>query len=169
MTPQETFNKGLALKLEGNEEFKKGNYKESLAKYYSAILHLKTVGGNKHKAQFDKRSNEQLALIYNNMAAVNLKQENWVRAKENAQKSLELDSTNMKAKFRLAQANMRQNYLDEAEPLLKEVLAANPGDRAVLDEMENFKKQSKSMEDKEKATYQKMMAKLNDEVIDIEK
>ncbi|SAL96400.1 hypothetical protein [Absidia glauca] len=167
MTPQETFDKGMVFKAEGNEAFKNQNYKEALGKYYNAILHLKTVGGNKNKEQFDAKSNEQLALIYNNMAAVSIKQENWPRATENCKKSLELNSNNMKAKFRLAQSYIRQKDLDKAEPLLTEVLKANPDgnnaclDSAVKQEMALFKKQTKSMDGKEKLIYQKMMSKMN--------
>ncbi|KAI8096940.1 uncharacterized protein BX664DRAFT_325231 [Halteromyces radiatus] len=163
MTPQETFDKGVSLRLEGNELFKKAEYKEALTKYYHAILHLRTVGGQKNKAEFEANSNEQLVMIYNNMAAVNIKQNNWIRAMENSKKALELDGKNVKAKFRLAQAYMQQNDIDKAEPLLAQVLAVNPDDAAVKLEIAKLKKQSKSQEGKQKLVYQKMMAKMAQE------
>ncbi|ORZ21548.1 hypothetical protein BCR42DRAFT_407790 [Absidia repens] len=161
MTPDETFAKGLDLKAEGNEHFKKGEYKEALTKYYHAILHLRTVGGNKQKEKFDAESNKQLALIFNNMAAVNIKQKNWKRAMENAKKSLELSPDSIKAKFRLAQSYLHQNELDKAEPLLNEVLASNPDDVLVRQEIVNFKEKAKSLDSKEKQIYQRMLSKMS--------
>ncbi|CAO3632665.1 unnamed protein product [Cunninghamella echinulata] len=159
-SPEENFEKGVALRYEGNEFFKKGEYKEALTKYYHAILYLKTVGGQKNKEEYDKRSNEQLVFIYNNMCAVHMKQCNWDRVIQYSKKVLELDKENTKAKFRMAQAYLGKKDLDNAEPLLKEVSKRDPNDPAVKKELARFEKLTDASEGKEKQVYRNMMSKM---------
>ncbi|CAO3630099.1 unnamed protein product [Cunninghamella blakesleeana] len=162
-SPEETFQKGVALRLEGNEAFKRGEYKEALTKYYHAILHLKTVGGQKNKEEYTPRSNEQLVFIYNNMCAVHMKQSNWERVIQYSKKVLELDKENAKAKFRMAQAYLGKKDLDKAEPLLKEIAKISPDDAAVKKELANFEKLTGVSLVKEKQVYRNMMSKMFEE------
>ncbi|CEP13642.1 hypothetical protein [Parasitella parasitica] len=76
-TAQDNFDKGVQLRLEGNEAFKKQEFKQALTHYYNALLHLKAVGGQKEEAKFKQQSTEQLIMIYNNMSNVFAKQERW--------------------------------------------------------------------------------------------
>lgn len=97
-----------------------------MTNYYNALLHLKDVGGTKHKDEFKAISEAQLVMIYNNMSAVFAKQERWDRVLFYAKKANELDSTNSKSKFRMGQAYLQLENIEKAKELLEEVLAINP-------------------------------------------
>ncbi|CAO0802796.1 unnamed protein product [Mucor circinelloides] len=126
-TAQENFDKGVQLRLEGNEAFKKQDLKQALTQYYNALLHLKAVGGQKEESKFKEKSSEQLVMIYNNMSAVFAKQDRWDRVLFYATKANELDPTNTKSKFRMGQAHLRTENIEIAKSLLEEVLEQNPG------------------------------------------
>ncbi|GAN00786.1 hypothetical protein MAM1_0002c00210 [Mucor ambiguus] len=126
-TAQENFDRGVQLRLEGNEAFKKQDLKQALTQYYNALLHLKAVGGQKEESKFKKQSSEQLVMIYNNMSAVFAKQDRWDRVLFYATKANELDPTNTKSKFRMGQAHLRTENIEVAKSLLEEVLKQNPG------------------------------------------
>ncbi|KAF7727142.1 Tetratricopeptide repeat protein 9A [Apophysomyces ossiformis] len=160
MTHQETFDKGVQLRLAGNEAFKTGDYKEALTKYYHAILHLRTVGGNQHKDEFKDDANKQLLMIYNNMATVLSKQNKWERVLDYSKKARELDENNVKAKFRMGQAYLRLGAIDKAKPLLQSVLDNDPEDALVKHEMEILKQEEKKMESREKTVYRNMISKM---------
>ncbi|ORX43866.1 TPR-like protein [Hesseltinella vesiculosa] len=162
-TAQEKYDKGIELRLAGNESYKAGDYKQALTNYYHAVLHLRTVGGQNQKDEFSDLSNKQLLMIYNNMAAVHVKQENWKRAKDCARDALKLDGSNLKAKFRLAQGYLRTNDLSEAKTLLDEVLAADPNDAMVKQELARYHRLTKSTEGHEKQVYRNMMKKMMEE------
>ncbi|GAA5795774.1 hypothetical protein EDC94DRAFT_595637 [Helicostylum pulchrum] len=162
-TPQENFDQGVKLRLAGNEDFKKQDYKGALTNYYNALLHLKAVGGQKYKDQYKSSSEEQLVMIYNNMSAVFARQERWDRVLFYATKANELDSTNTKSKFRMGQAYLQLENIEKAKELLEEVMDANPTDTLVKKELQKVAAASKQMDDKEKLVYRAMMTKLAQE------
>ncbi|CAO3627055.1 unnamed protein product [Mucor fragilis] len=162
-TAQENFDKGVQLRLEGNEAFKKQDLKQALTQYYNALLHLKAVGGQKEEAKYKQKSSEQLVMIYNNMSAVFAKQDRWDRVLFYATKANELDPTNTKSKFRMGQAHLRTENIEIAKSLLEEVLKQNPGDALVKQELAKVAAANKSMDEKEKLIYRAMMSKLNEE------
>ncbi|KAI8137144.1 hypothetical protein BJV82DRAFT_675120 [Fennellomyces sp. T-0311] len=126
MSHDETFTKGVECREAGNAAFKKGDYQGALSNYYHALLHLRTIGGLHPNDDLKKRSNEQLVMIYNNMAAVLAKQEKWKRVLDSATKARELDNENTKSKFRQGQAYARMGNTDQAKALLDELLKQNP-------------------------------------------
>ncbi|KAI8644733.1 hypothetical protein BD408DRAFT_430245 [Parasitella parasitica] len=160
---QKNFDKGVELRLEGNEAFKKQELKQALSYYYNALLHLKAVGGQKEEAKFKKQSSEQLVMIYNNMSAVFAKQERWDRVLFYASKANELDPDNTKSKFRMGQAHLRTENVELAKSLLEEVLKLNPKDALVKKELAKVAAANKSMDEKEKLIYRAMMTKLAQE------
>lgn len=162
-TAQENFDKGVQLRLEGNEAFKKQDLKQALTQYYNALLHLKAVGGQKEEAKYKEKSSEQLVMIYNNMSAVFAKQDRWDRVLFYATKANELDPTNTKSKFRMGQAHLRTENVEIAKSLLEEVLKQNPGDALVKQELAKVAAANKSMDEKEKLIYRAMMSKLSEE------
>ncbi|KAI8891070.1 TPR-like protein [Backusella circina FSU 941] len=159
MTPAETFEKGVEYRLAGNASFKEQNWKSALTNYYSAILHLKTVGGQQEKEEYKKKSEEQLVLIYNNMCAVFSKQDKWDRVLSYAKKAEELDPDNIKAKFRLGQAYSRAGDLENAKSYLTQVQEKNPNDPLVKSELSKLNSEEKKSEDKQRAIYRAMMTK----------
>lgn len=162
-TPEETFEKGVAYRLEGNECFKKQDYKQALTNYYNALLHLKAVGGQKLKDLYKTRADEQLVMIYNNMCAVFSKQERWDRVLFYAKKANELDPKNTKTKFRMGQAYLQLEDIEKAKTLLEEVLKSNPDDALVKKELQKVSAANKRMDEKERLIYRAMMTKLAQE------
>ncbi|KAI9486545.1 MAG: hypothetical protein EXX96DRAFT_534793 [Benjaminiella poitrasii] len=159
-SPEENFEKGVELRLEGNEAFKKQDFKQALTLYYNALLHLKAVGGQKQENEFKPKSNEQLVMIYNNMTAVFAKQERWDRVLFYAKKANEIDPKNTKSKFRMGQAHLRMENIELARSLLEEVLEQNPDDGLVKQELHKVQIANKQMDDKEKMIYRAMMSRL---------
>ncbi|KAL0095285.1 hypothetical protein F4703DRAFT_1063610 [Phycomyces blakesleeanus] len=127
-------------------------------KYYFAILHLRTVGGNKEKKIFEEKANEQLVMIYNNMSNVYSKQNKWERVIEYATMVTALDPKNKKATFRLGQAYLRQGKADKAKPLLEDVLKMDPNDALVKSEIARLEEDEQHMENREKNIYRKMFS-----------
>jgi tetratricopeptide (TPR) repeat protein len=93
------------LRKDGNAAFTDGRY-EPAARLYSSALECQSIGDD------DKLT------CFSNLAEVRLRQEQWESAEENAMTALELDDTNVKAKFRLASAQIRLNKIDEASKLI---------------------------------------------------
>ncbi|KAI8990233.1 hypothetical protein BDB01DRAFT_717944 [Pilobolus umbonatus] len=93
------------------------------------------------------------------MTAVFAKQDRWDRVLFYAQKAHEIDNKNAKAKFRLGQAYIRTDKFAEAKVLLEEVLAENPDDALVKQELNKVNTANKAIEAKEKMIYKAMMTK----------
>lgn len=169
---------GLEHKSAGNAAFTRGDIKSALCSYHHAVLYLSglesrsilgLVGENSGRegkpedlssdeeddagpaqsAQVGVQSEKELSLVYSNMAACYLKQKNYKRAVEAAEKSLKCDSSNVKAKYRKAQA-MRlagdvyaaQKFLGESIEGLKKSKKGK-GKEEVLD---SFEAESKVIE-----------------------
>lgn len=148
-----------------------------MANYYNSLLYLKAVGGQKEKDKYKQRSEEQLVMIYNNMTAVFAKQERWERVLFYAKKAAELDPENTKTQFRMGQAQLRLENIEEAKSLLEKVLSKNPGGKIILykiyyniittlldglvkQELAKVALANKQREEKEKLIYRAMMTKL---------
>ncbi|KAG1441323.1 hypothetical protein G6F56_011535 [Rhizopus delemar] len=159
-TPEENFEKGVEYRLAGNEAFKKQDFVQALREYYNALLFLKAVGGQKEKEKYKKTSEEQLVMIYNNMTAVFAKQDRWERVLFYAKKAAELDPSNTKTQFRMGQAHLRLENIEEAKTLLEKVLVQNPNDGLVKQELVKVTSANKQREEKEKLIYRAMMTKL---------
>ncbi|KAL1931315.1 hypothetical protein VTP01DRAFT_10452 [Rhizomucor pusillus] len=153
MTPEETFQKGVEFREQGNAAFKSGDLKAALSSYYSALLHLRSVGGMHPEGDLKQRSESQQVMIYNNMAAALAKQEKWDRALDSAKKASALDPENLKSKFRMGQAYVRLGDFEKAKPLLDQVLARNPDDTLVKQELAKVKQEEKKANAEVKSAY----------------
>ncbi|KAI8047577.1 uncharacterized protein B0P05DRAFT_582302 [Gilbertella persicaria] len=97
------------------------------------------------------------------MSAVFSKQNRWERVLFYAKKAHELDTTNTKSKFRMGQAYLRLENIEQAKTLLEDVLKQNPEDALVKQELAKVSSANKKMDDREKMIYQAMMSKLANE------
>jgi len=150
-----------------DQSFKTGDVKNALWKYHEAILYLKGIYKNesspipgqappetsdikKPKTEAD----EILVKIYSNMSACHIKQGNWKRAIETADKALAKDSENQKALFRKGKALGELGFFEKAEKLLSDLLAKDSADSvAIQAELVRLKTMDK---EREKAHNKKM-------------
>ncbi|XP_073535725.1 sperm-associated antigen 1 isoform X2 [Phyllobates terribilis] len=96
------------LKNDGNQLFKNGQFGEASIKYSEAIENLKSTGSG---------DAEELAILYSNRAACQLKDGNCAECIEDCNKALELQPFSLKPLLRRAMANeslekYRQAYVD---------------------------------------------------------
>ncbi|KIO15235.1 hypothetical protein M404DRAFT_991954 [Pisolithus tinctorius Marx 270] len=74
-----------------------------------------------------------LEKIYANMSACHIKQENWKRAIETADKALAKNPKNTKALFRKGKALGESGYFEKAETALMEVKKISPAEETIVD------------------------------------
>ncbi|KAF9375419.1 hypothetical protein CPB97_011470 [Podila verticillata] len=172
-TMEEKIKASLAHKDQGNEAFKQGDMKQALTQYHHAVLGLSGLdnkmsgmgmlsgmgapspGGNNNGSggpATDDQKNEiktNLAVVYANMGACHLKNQNYKRAIEVCNKALQHDPANVKAKFRRAQAKLQEGNLAGAEADLTSLGDGVPGVKA---EMEKLKKKAKDADEKQRKT-----------------
>ncbi|KAF9901304.1 hypothetical protein EC991_006286 [Linnemannia zychae] len=159
---QEKMNTALANKDQGNEAFKNGDIKKALTQYHMAVFGLSGLDNQMSgmpmmsamqpqagMATDDQKSviKTNLAVVYSNMGACHLKNNNYKRAIEVCDTALKHDPTNVKAKFRRAQAKLAEGNLAGAEADLNALGEKVPGVKAELDKL---KKRNKDAEDKQR-------------------
>lgn len=96
MTPP-SLNMAFALKEQGNEYFKAGQYKEAESYYGQAI---------------SVRSNDPK--LFQNRALTRIRLSDWPGAEQDSRKAIELDLSSMKAHYYLAQALLQMRHVQEA-------------------------------------------------------
>ncbi|KAF8944137.1 hypothetical protein BGZ47_004595 [Haplosporangium gracile] len=161
---QEKMTTALASKDQGNEAFKNGDIKKALTHYHLAVLGLSGLDNQMSgmpmmsamQPQTGMATDDQknviktnLAVVYSNMGACHLKNGNYKRAIEVCDTALKHDPTNVKAKFRRAQAKLAEGNLAGAEADLNALGEKVPGVKA---ELEKLKKKSKDADDKQRKT-----------------
>ncbi|KAG5635809.1 hypothetical protein H0H81_010057 [Sphagnurus paluster] len=136
----------------GDQAFKAGKLTEekALTSYHQALMYLLGLDKNalqsigigssappkdkdgkevKEKTEVD----ELLEKIYANMSACHMKNENWKRAVDTADKALAKNENNYKALFRKGKALGAQGYYEKAVKILEEVKEKNPSDAPIVD------------------------------------
>ncbi|KAF9090856.1 hypothetical protein BGX23_005653 [Mortierella sp. AD031] len=161
---QEKMTAALTSKDQGNEAFKNGDIKKALTHYHLAVLGLSGLDNQMSgmpmmsamQPQTGMATDDQknviktnLAVVYSNMGACHLKNNNYKRAIEVCDTALKHDSTNVKAKFRRAQAKLAEGNLAGAEADLNALGDKVPGVKA---ELEKLKKKSKDADEKQRKT-----------------
>ncbi|GLB40369.1 putative bone development [Lyophyllum shimeji] len=133
-----------------DQAFKEGNLKGALLSYHEALMFLLGLDKNalqsigvgsatpvndkdgkdaKEKTEVD----EIIEKIYANMSACHMKNENWKRAVETADKALAKNEANFKAMFRKGKALGEMGFFDKAVKILEEVKEKNPTDAPAVD------------------------------------
>ncbi|KAF5327492.1 hypothetical protein D9619_004422 [Psilocybe cf. subviscida] len=138
----------------GDQAFKAGLAKEALMSYHQALMYL--LGLDKNALQSigmvspapaapvdgpadnkEKEKNEVdgiLEKIYSNMAACHIKNGNYQRAVETADKALAKNENNGKAMFRKAKALGELGYYEKAVKILEDLKKKSPTDAASADQ-----------------------------------
>ncbi|KAI0065329.1 TPR-like protein [Artomyces pyxidatus] len=127
----------------GDQAFKAGKVQEALRGYHESLLYLQGIdksgvrtafappvaeaGAPKEKTEAD----DMIEKIYANMSACHIKQENWKRAQETADKALAKNPDNYKAMFRKGKALGELGFFERAEGVLNDLVKKNPSDATV--------------------------------------
>ncbi|KAG6374405.1 hypothetical protein JVT61DRAFT_4442 [Boletus reticuloceps] len=128
--------------------FKSGDLKNALRSYHEALMYLLGLDKNALKSLTgmdapatppsstvdqaasakDEKTEVDVMLekIYANMSACHLKQENWKRAIDTADKAIAKNSANSKAHFRKGKALGELGYFEKAEVVLTEAKKIAP-------------------------------------------
>ncbi|RIA92420.1 hypothetical protein C1645_765253 [Glomus cerebriforme] len=160
---EEKLASGKLEKDQGNEYFKKGEIKNALRHYHLALFHLNGLQNNKTFAVFRKEQEEEpkndplqeditktMSVIYSNLAACHIKEQNWDKAISYANKALKHDPENTKALFRRAQAYINEGNTTRAREDLEKLTVKNPDDAAVKREWYNLKMKDKEQDEKQR-------------------
>jgi len=135
-----------------DQAFKQGNVKDALKSYHEALMYL--LGLDKNALQSigiaskpvpssdptDTKGKERtevddiLEKIYANMSACHLKNLNYRRAVETADKALAKNENNYKAMFRKGKALGEQGFFDKALKVLEDLKKKNPTDATLVDQ-----------------------------------
>nr|XP_043622845.1 peptidyl-prolyl cis-trans isomerase FKBP62-like isoform X2 [Erigeron canadensis] len=124
MNTQEKIDAAGRKKEEGNTHFKAGNYLKALERYEKAA---KFIEYDSSFSEEEKKQSKALKVSCNlNNAACKLKLKDYKQAEKLCTKVLEIDSQNVKALYRRAQAYMNAADLDLAELDIKKALESDP-------------------------------------------
>lgn len=133
----------------GDLAFKDGKVSEALMAYHQALLYLQGLDKSalqslgmtstpqpssdgsaaKEKTEID----DMIEKIYANQSACHLKNGNWKRAVETADKALKKNENNYKAMFRKGKALGEEGFFEKSLKVLEELKKKNPSDTAMVD------------------------------------
>ncbi|KAJ7928909.1 TPR-like protein [Mycena leptocephala] len=139
-----------------DQAFKEGKITEALTAYHGSLMYLLGLDKNalqsmgmgspappptasSSTASPDSKAKEKTEVddivekIYANMSACHLKNKNWKRALETADKALAKNENNYKAMYRKAKALSEQGYFERAVKLLEDMKSKSPADAALAD------------------------------------
>jgi len=130
-----------------DQAFKTGNVKDALLSYHQALFYLVGLDKSSYErlkgvppaepgtpeAEQKSEIDETISKIYANMSACHIKQNNWKRAIETADKALAKDGKNYKAMFRKGKALGEQGYFEKAEKILEQLKSESAADVPAAD------------------------------------
>ncbi|KAI3806174.1 hypothetical protein L1987_22069 [Smallanthus sonchifolius] len=158
-TTQEKIEAAGKKKEEGNAFFKAGKYNKAVKRYEKAAKYIE------YDTNFEEEEKKQakvLKITCNlNNAACQLKLKDYKQAEKLCTKVLELESTNVKALYRRAQAYINVADLDLAEIDIKKALEIDPNNKDVKLEYKVLKEKIKEYNKKDAKFYGNMFAKMN--------
>ncbi|KAL3531064.1 hypothetical protein ACH5RR_010386 [Cinchona calisaya] len=159
MNTQEKIEAAGNKKEEGNTLFKAGKYARASKRYEKAA---KCIEYDSSFSEEEKKQSKALKIYCNlNNAACMLKLKDYKQAEKLCTKVLEIESSNVKALYRRAQAYMNLSDLDLAELDIKKALEIDPNNRDVKLEYKALKEKVKEHNKKDAKFYGNMFAKLN--------
>ncbi|CAL9193566.1 70 kDa peptidyl-prolyl isomerase-like [Musa acuminata AAA Group] len=146
-------------KEEGNALFKLGKHARASKRYEKAAKYIEFDSSFSDE---EKKQSKVLKVTCNlNNAACKLKLKDYKQAEKLCTKVLDIDSTNVKALYRRAQAYMHLCDLDLAEQDIKKALEIDPDNRDVKMEYKILKEKVKEYNKKDAKFYSNIFAKLS--------
>ncbi|KAL8162890.1 hypothetical protein V2J09_014379 [Rumex salicifolius] len=145
-------------KEEGNLLFKAGKYERASKRYEKAVSFIEYDSAF---SEDEKKQAKALKITCNlNNAASKLKLKDYKQAEKLCTKVLELDSKNVKALYRRAQAYIQLVDLDLAEIDIKKALEIDPENKEVKMEYRLLKEKLKEYNKKDAQFYGNMFSKM---------
>eukprot|EP00325_Prymnesiales_sp_UTEX-LB-985_P005138 CAMPEP_0174697336 /NCGR_PEP_ID=MMETSP1094-20130205/3229_1 /TAXON_ID=156173 /ORGANISM="Chrysochromulina brevifilum, Strain UTEX LB 985" /LENGTH=264 /DNA_ID=CAMNT_0015894289 /DNA_START=44 /DNA_END=838 /DNA_ORIENTATION=- len=165
--------KARALKEEGNQRFKEGNYPAAMAAYHQIYMYVHGYSSSGSSAGMPGKTttpvtSEEMAQIrelkvahHCNLAMCHMKHgPKLQKAKDNCTKALAIDAKNVKALFRRGKCYTQLGELDEAKADLDRVLELEPENKEAVRELRllrtAFDKQRKKEQKKFAGMFDKM-------------
>ncbi|KAG2130839.1 uncharacterized protein EDB93DRAFT_1212576 [Suillus bovinus] len=167
----------------GDAAFKVGDIKSALRSYHETLLYLHGIDKNALQSlgmagpsspssvsAVDQAAGAKdvtteadiiLEKVYANMSACHIKQENWKRAVDTADKALSKNAANSKALFRKAKALGELGFFEKAETALNEIKKVAPNEAPMVDA--ELARQKSMDRERQKAHDQKMRGWLSRE------
>ncbi|GMH30961.1 hypothetical protein Nepgr_032804 [Nepenthes gracilis] len=159
MNTQEKIEAASKKKEEGNALFKAGKQTRASKRYEKAAKYIEYDSSFSDE---EKKQARALKITCNlNNAACKLKLKEYKQAEKLCTKVLELDSGNVKALYRRAQAYINLVDFDLAEFDIKKALEIDPDNREVKLEYKALKEKVKEYNKKDAQFYSNMFAKMN--------
>ncbi|KAH0634466.1 hypothetical protein KY290_037878 [Solanum tuberosum] len=159
MNTQEKIEAAGKKKEEGNVLFKAGKYVRASKRYEKAVSFIE------YDSSFSDDEKQQVKLLKVscnlNNAACKLKLKEYKEAAKLCSEVLEIDSKNVKALYRRAQAYIQLVDLDLAELDIKKALEIDPDNRDVKLEYKVLKEKIKEYNKKDAQFYGNIFAKMN--------
>ncbi|XP_050144355.1 70 kDa peptidyl-prolyl isomerase-like [Malus sylvestris] len=159
MNTQEKIESAGKKKEEGNALFKAGKYERASKRYEKAV---RLIEYDSTFSDEEKQLAKALKITCNlNDAACKLKLKDYKQAEKLCTKVLDLDSRNVKALYRRAQAYIQLVDLDLAELDIKKALEIDPDNRDVKQEYKVLKQKVREYNKKDAQFYGNIFAKMN--------
>ncbi|KAL9271382.1 Peptidyl-prolyl cis-trans isomerase FKBP65-like protein [Drosera capensis] len=158
MNTQEKIEAAGKKKEEGNALFKAGKYARASKRYEKGVKYIEY---DTSFSDEEKKQSKALKVTCNlNNAACKLKLKDYKQAEKLCTKVLELDSRNVKALYRRAQAYIHLVDLELAEIDIKKALEIEPDNREVKLEYKVLKDKVKEYNKKDAKFYSNIFSKL---------
>ncbi|WOL04409.1 70 kDa peptidyl-prolyl isomerase-like [Canna indica] len=159
MNNEEKIEAAAKKKEEGNALFKLGKYARASKRYEKGAKFIEH--DNSFSEEEKKQSRALKATCNLNNAACKLKLKDYKEAEKLCTKVLEIESRNVKALYRRAQAYIQLADLDLAELDIKKALEIDPNNRDVKVEYKTLKEKMREHNKKEAKFYGNMFAKMS--------
>ncbi|KAK9082705.1 hypothetical protein Scep_029176 [Stephania cephalantha] len=159
MNTEEKIEAARKKKEEGNALFKLGKYARASKRYEKAV---KFIEYDSSFGEEEKKQAKTLKAACNlNNAACKLKLKDYKQTEKLCTKVLEIESTNVKALYRRAQAYIQLADLDLAEIDIKKALEIDPNNRDVKLEYKVLKEKVKEYNKKDAKFYGNIFSKMS--------
>lgn len=158
MTAKERYSIGNAKREKGNALYSKNRYRESILCYTKALMILNASS----KSQDDNSDLQALVEMklkcYSNLAAAQLKIQDYEAAEQACASALLIQPNNVKVLYRKAKAIMEKGAgdLDTAAKLMKKALQIDPNEKAIQNELQKLTSRIAKQNKSQKEIYQRM-------------
>ncbi|XP_067829772.1 FK506-binding protein-like [Heptranchias perlo] len=144
---EEKWEAAMHHKAKGTVQFKNGNLFGAARRYAKSLRLLVTV---KYDVPLEKGEeyNKVRSTLYSNLAACQIKQNQFRNVIQNCSKALEMDPDSVKCLYRRGQAYASINEFDKASGDLKRVLQLEPGNSAAVQQLRILNEQVKAQNEK---------------------